>query len=47
MVSADERTLTGEMPLEVEAPVLRSFLLEKERCEWDQSIFGSGGRRTS
>ncbi|KAI4890698.1 hypothetical protein NFI96_019084 [Prochilodus magdalenae] len=30
------------MPLEVEAPVLRSFLLEKERCEWDQSIFGSG-----
>ncbi|KAL6478227.1 hypothetical protein MHYP_G00140620 [Metynnis hypsauchen] len=30
------------MLLEVEAPVLRSFLLETERCEWEQSIIGSG-----
>ncbi|KAL7861432.1 hypothetical protein SRHO_G00128730 [Serrasalmus rhombeus] len=29
------------MLLEVEAPVLRSFLLETERCEWEQGILGS------
>ncbi|XP_072546082.1 tetratricopeptide repeat protein 27 [Salminus brasiliensis] len=30
------------MLLEVEAPVLRGFLPERERCEWEQSILSGG-----
>lgn len=41
-VSADPRPLAGDMPLEVEAAVLRGFLAERERCQREQSILSGG-----